>query len=92
VPQASPVAARVSDADIQARIDNAVAKAIAEVDARQTRKTAQLVADLRNERTKLLVAAAEYDWSQKRANSQRMTASAYQMPHVENRVENGEGK
>jgi hypothetical protein len=92
VPQASPGATRVSDADIQARIDNAVAKAIAEVDARQTRKTAQLVADLRNERTKLLVAAAEYDWSQKRANSQRMTASAYQMPHLENRVENGEGK
>lgn len=75
-------------ADIQNRIDNAVAKAIAEVDARQTQKTAQLVADLRHERTKLLVAAAEYDWSQKRANSQRMTASAYQMP----RVENGEGK
>jgi hypothetical protein len=92
VPQASPVAARVSDADIQARIDNAVARAIAEVDARQTRKTAQLVADLRNERTKLLVAAAEYDWSQKRANSQRMTASAYQMPRVETRFENGEGK
>jgi hypothetical protein len=88
VPKALPVSAQVSDADIQSRIDNAVAKAIAEVDARQTRKTAQLVADLRNERTKLLVAAAEYDWSQKRANSQRMTASAYQMP----RVENGEAK
>jgi hypothetical protein len=88
VPKASPVAAQISDADIQNRIDNAVAKAIAEVDARQTRKTAQLVADLRNERTKLLVAAAEYDWSQKRANNQRMTASAYQMP----RVESGEAK
>jgi len=81
-PKALPVAAQISDADIQIRVDNAVAKAIAEVDARQTQKTAQLVADLRNERTKLLVAAAEYDWSQKRANSQRMISSAYQMPSI----------
>jgi hypothetical protein len=87
-PKALPVVAGpgmpgpYNDADIQVRIDNAVAKAIAEVDARQTRKTAQLVADLRSERTKLLVAAAEYDWSQKRANSQRMTAGAYQMPRI----------
>ncbi|HMC57665.1 MAG TPA: hypothetical protein VKJ01_00605, partial [Candidatus Solibacter sp.] len=82
VPKASSVVAHVSDADIQTRIDNAVAKAIAEVDARQTRKVAQLVADLRNERTKLLVAAAEWDWSQKRANGQRISASAYQMPRI----------
>ena len=82
VPKASSVVAHVSDADIQTRIDNAVAKAIAEVDARQTRKVAQLVADLRNERTKMLVAAAEYDWSQKRANGQRISASAYQMPRI----------
>jgi hypothetical protein len=91
-PKAPPVAAGISGADIQARIDNAVAKAIAEVDARQTQKTAQLVADLRNARANLLVAAAEYDWSQKRANNQRMSASAYQMPGVIPSPGNGDGK
>ena len=96
-PKASPVAAvpgmhGVSDADIQTRIDNAVAKAVAEMDARQTQRTAQLVADLGNARAKLLVAAAEYDWSEKRANRQRMTASAYQMPSVVPGIGNGEAK
>jgi hypothetical protein len=83
-PKASPVVAQVSDADIQSRIDNAVAKAVAEVDARQTQKTAQLIADLQSARATLLVAAAEYDMSQKRANNLRISASAYQMPPRDN--------
>jgi anti-sigma factor RsiW len=97
-PKALPVAASGPrtpapyDADIQARIDSAVAKAVAEVGARQIQRTAQLVADLQDARKKLLLAAAEYDWSQKRANSQRMTASAYQMPRVMPGGGNGEAK
>jgi hypothetical protein len=81
-PKALKVVAQVSGADIQARIDSAVAKAVAEVDARQTRKTARLVSDLRNARASLLVAAAEYDWSQKRATNLRISASAYEMPGI----------
>jgi hypothetical protein len=89
-PKAPPVVAvaQIADADIQNRIESAVAKAVAEVDARQTQKTAQLVADLEDARRKLLLAAAEYDWSQKRATNVRISASAYQMP----RVDNGEAK
>ena len=68
----------VSDTEIQTRVDAAVAKAVAEIDARQTQKAAQLVADLEDARRKLLVAAAEYDISQKR--SRVFTASAYDMP------------
>jgi hypothetical protein len=97
VPKASSIAAHVADSDIQTRdiqtrIDNAVAKAVAEVDARQTQKTAQLVADLQNARTKLLVAAAEYEFSQKRTNRQRLSASNYEMPPVPAPANNGEAK
>src|SRR5205807_9838417 len=42
-PKTPPVVAGVSDADIQTRIDNAVAKAVAEVDARQMQKAAPLM-------------------------------------------------
>ena len=80
-PKAQPVA-QISDADIQNRIDSAVVKAVAEVDARQTEKTAQLVADLQDARKKLLLAAAEYDMSQMRATNLRISASSYQMPGV----------
>jgi methylaspartate ammonia-lyase len=70
------------DADIQNRIESAVAKAVAEVDARQTQKTAQLVADLEDARKRLLLAAVEYDMSQKRSNTLRVSASSYQMPGI----------
>ena len=69
----------VSDAEIQTRIDAAVNKAAAEIESRQTRNTAQLVAGLQADfRKKLLLAAAEYDWSEKR--SRVLTSSAYGMP------------
>ena len=61
----------VSDTEIQARIDVAVAKAVGE-------KTAQMVADLEDARRRLQVAAAEYDISQKRSTTYR--AANYEMP------------
>ena len=61
----------VSDTEIQARIDAAVAKAVSE-------KTAQMVADLEDARRRLQVAAAEYDISQKRSTTYR--AANYEMP------------
>jgi len=75
-----PVAAvqPVSDAAIQARVDAAVAQAAATIEARQVQKTAQLVADLEDVRKRLLLAAAEYDMSQRRSTTLR--ASAYDLP------------
>jgi len=61
----------VSDTEIQARIDAAVARAVSE-------KTAQMVADLEDARRRLQVAAAEYDISQKRSTTYR--AANYEMP------------
>ena len=48
------VKAAISDTEIQTRIDTAVAKAVAQVDARQTEKTKQLMADLEGTRQRLL--------------------------------------
>jgi hypothetical protein len=77
---AQPVSGAVlkTDGEIQPRIDAAVAKAVTQFESRQTQKTAQLVADLEDARRKLLLAAAEYDMSQKR--SRVLTSSSYVMP------------
>jgi len=74
-PGAPPVVQAVSDTEIQSRIDTAVAKAVAQVDARETEKTKQLVADLESTRQRLLWAASEFDLYQKRANTVRVLAS-----------------
>jgi anti-sigma factor RsiW len=78
------VKAAISDSEIQSRIDNAVAKAVAQVDARQTEKTKQLVADLENTRQHLLVAAGEFDYYQRRVNAIRISASNYGPPRADN--------
>ncbi|HYW48186.1 MAG TPA: zf-HC2 domain-containing protein [Bryobacteraceae bacterium] len=80
-PPAQPpatVVQTISDAEIQSRVDAAVTKAVAQVEARQTEQTKQLVADLEDTRKRLLLAAAEYDFSQKRSGTLR--ASAFSMP------------
>jgi anti-sigma factor RsiW len=74
----------VSETEIQSRIDTAVAKAVAQVDARQTEKTKQLVADLESTRRRLLVAAEEWDYSQRRVNAIRISASNYGPPRADN--------
>jgi hypothetical protein len=78
LPKAPVVVQPVSDTEIQTRIDTAVAKAVAQIQSRQTQQAAQLVADLEDARRKLLLAAAEYDMSQKRTRV--YTAGAYDMP------------
>jgi anti-sigma factor RsiW len=77
------VKAAISDTEIQSRIDIAVAKAVAQVDARQTEKTKQLVAQLEGTRQRLLWAASELDLSQKRANTVRVLAY-YGPPRADN--------
>jgi hypothetical protein len=74
----------VSDTEIQSRIDTAVAQAMAQVDARQTEKTKQLVADLESARRRLLVAAEEWDYSQRRDSTRRIFASYYGPPRADN--------
>jgi hypothetical protein len=86
-PGAPQVVKAISDTEIQSRIDIAVAKAVAQVDARQTEKTKQLVAELEGTRQRLLWAASELDLSQKRANTVRVLA--YYGPP---RADNGEPK
>ncbi len=73
----------VSETEIQSRIDTAVAKAVAQVDARQTEKTKQLVADLEGTRQRLLWAASEFDLYQKRAKTVQMLAN-YGPPRADN--------
>ena len=82
-PGAPPVVQAVSDTEIQSRIDTAVAKAVAQVDARQTGKTKQLMADVGTARQQLLWAASEFDLYQKRVNTVRVLAS-YGPPRADN--------
>ena len=77
------VQAAISDTEIQSRIDNAVAKAVAQVDARQTEKTKQLMADLGGARQQLLWAASEFDLYQKRAKTVQVLAN-YGPPRADN--------
>jgi anti-sigma factor RsiW len=83
-PGAPQIVKTVSDTEIQSRIDTAVAKAVAQVDARQTEKTKQLVADLENTRQRLLLAADEFDYYQRRVNAIRISASNYGPPRADN--------
>ena len=83
-PQAQVVKAAISDTEIQTRIDTAVAKAVAQVDARQTEKTKQLMADLEGSRQRLLLAADEFNYYQRRANAIRISASNYGPPRADN--------
>jgi hypothetical protein len=84
-PSAPPVVeASISDTEIQSRIDTAVAKVVAQVDARQTEKTKQLVADLESSRQRLLLAADEFDYYQRRVNAIRISASNYGPPRADN--------
>ena len=82
VQMASPVARTVSvtDADIQARVDTAVAKAVAEVESRQQRQTRQILADLDESRRRLLLAAEEFDWDRKRENATLVSAGLFGPP------------
>jgi anti-sigma factor RsiW len=82
-PGAPQIVKAVSETEIQSRIDTAVSKAVAQVDARQTEKTKQLVADLEGTRQRLLWAASEFDLYQKRAKTVQLLAN-YGPPRADN--------
>jgi anti-sigma factor RsiW len=71
----------VSDADIQSRVDAAVARAAADLEVRQAEKNKQLVADLENARQRLQLAAAELDLSERRGLRDKMAMASYGPPH-----------
>ena len=83
-PGAPQVVKAISDTEIQSRIDTAVAKAVAQVDARQTEKTKQLVANLESTRQRLLLAADEFDYYKRRVDAIRISASNYGPPRADN--------
>jgi anti-sigma factor RsiW len=70
-PVAAVAPAEIPDAQIQARIDSAVARAVAASEQRQTAKTKTLMADLEATRQKWNVVAEQYDLSLKREMAQR---------------------
>ena len=84
VPSVPQVVKAISDTEIQTRIDTAVARAAAQVDARQTEKTKQLMADLETTRQHLILAADEFDYYQRRFNAIRISASNYGPPRADN--------
>ncbi len=72
--------APVSDTEIQARIDAAVAKAVGAVEARHAQETKQLVADVEQARQRLQLAAEEYDQNQRRNKTAMLVAGFYNPP------------
>ena len=70
----------VSDADIQARIDAAVSKAVAESETRNDARNRQLVADVERASQRLLWAASEFELLQKRSNVGVVSAGLYAPP------------
>lgn len=78
-PAQTMAAVSASDSDIQARIDAAVAKAVAQVESRQDAKFVQAKTELEGARQRLILAEEEYDYNRKRRGSD-MIASGYAAP------------
>jgi hypothetical protein len=85
-PPAAAAIAPVSRLDIQQQIQAAVEKAVAESQTRQTAEIQQKLAQLESTRQHLLLAAAELDQVQRRANVERVAFNGYGPP-----TESGKG-
>ncbi len=79
-PAAAVTAPAVSDAAIQARIDAAVAKAMAPVEERQQAEIRQVQADLENARQRLILAAQEYDYNHRKEAAAMVIGGIYGPP------------
>jgi anti-sigma factor RsiW len=69
-----------TESDIRPIVDAAVAKAVADAEARHTLQAKQLLSEVEQARQSLKFAAEEYDNVQKRAGSQRVMAGLFQPP------------
>jgi anti-sigma factor RsiW len=74
------VLAAVSDADMQARIDAAVARAVGQAQTRQAQQTKQLISELDDARSRLLLASQELDFNSRRESASLITAGVYGPP------------
>jgi len=79
-PPAPATVRTVSDADVQARVDAAVAKALASAKSPQSEEVRQLTTELQRSRQLLMIAADELDRSRKRQGFQTLRASGYAPP------------
>ncbi len=79
-PAAAVTALAVSEAVIQARIDAAVAKAMAPVEERQQAEIRQVKADLESARQRLILAAQEYDYNHKKEAAAMVIGGIYGPP------------
>ncbi|HLH19732.1 MAG TPA: hypothetical protein VKX45_21090 [Bryobacteraceae bacterium] len=79
-PPAVVTAPAVSEAAIQARIDAAVAKAVAPMEVRHEAEMRQVKADLEGARQRLILAAEEYDYNHKKEASAMISAGLYAPP------------
>ena len=72
----------LSEADVQARIEAAVAKAVAPLEARQKVQVEQVNADLEGARRRLTWAAEEFDYSHKRESASMVAYGVMAPPGV----------
>jgi len=79
-PAPQQIVQKISGEDIQARVDAAVVKAVAEVEAHQVARTQQLVADLRSAKQQMVWAASELVFAQKRSAQGKLVTSGYGLP------------
>jgi hypothetical protein len=75
--------ATASDFEIQTRVDAAIARTMAPIQAQQAEQTKQLVSDLHQARASLLLAAQELEYNQKRANAGIIVARVQGPPNRE---------
>jgi hypothetical protein len=79
-PAPAQTTAAVSDSEIQARVDIAVARAVGQIQERQTQQTKALIAQLHDARASLLLARQEYDFDMKRAGAGKISAGLLRPP------------
>jgi hypothetical protein len=72
----------LSEAQVQARIDAAVAKAVAPLEARQQAQLEQVKADLDGARQRLILAAQEFDYNHKRERASMVAYGVMAPPGV----------
>jgi len=70
-------ASGMTEAEVQTRIDSAVAKALAPIEARQKAQLEQVKADLDGARQRLILAAQEFDYNHKKEGAGMITAGVY---------------
>jgi len=75
--------ASISDAEIDRRVESAVARAVAQTQAGQIQQIKMLNAELESARQRLILASDEFSMEQKRANTRYLMASNYGPPSGE---------